>query len=92
MTHLLPPNDRLAQEILFTNLICMVPQQIHNQTKGNSALRASTGAHVALRYQENDHITLTQNDPSSKLSLGTISIYGTIASRPQDTMLEIHGV
>ena len=92
MTHLLPPDGRLAQEIFPTDSICMVPQQTHNQTEGSPALRASAGAHVALRYQENGHITLTQNDPPGKLSSGTISVYGTIASRPQDTMLEIHGV
>ena len=92
MTHLLSSNERQARAILLTDRICMSTQQTHNQTENNLALRASVEAHVALRYQKNDHITLTQNNSSEKLSLGTISIYETTVSRPQNSMLKIHDV
>ena len=92
MTHLLSSNERQTRAILFTNRICMSTQQTHNQIKSNFALRASAEAHVALRYQKNDHIILTQNNSSKKFSLDTISIYETTISRSQHSMLKIHDV
>ena len=92
MTYLLPPDGRYARALLPSDRICKSSQQTDNQTEGSPALRAFSGANIALRYQENGHITLTQNNPPGKLSPGKISVFGTTASRPNDSILEIYGV
>ena len=92
MTYLLPPNGRPSRQVLPTDRICMPAQQTHNQTDGSPILRARPGDQLALRYQENGHITLPENNPPGKPSPGMISMYGTNESSAKDTLLNIHNV
>jgi hypothetical protein len=93
MTCLLPPNDRDTNVILPTDRICMdSQQQVDSQTEGSPALVATKGSKIALRYQENGHVTLPQNTPGKPPGSGTVSVYGTVSSDPEDSLLEIHNV
>ncbi|KAF1349758.1 hypothetical protein BDV97DRAFT_389871 [Delphinella strobiligena] len=86
MTYLLPPSGR--PYFSQSDLICKYSQETkHNQTKGSPRLGVEAGSTIALRYQENGHITMPK-----KLSMGSVSIYGTARSAPTDTLLGIHGV
>lgn len=93
MTNLIPPDGRsTGTEILPTDLMCKSSQTIGNQTAGSPALIANAGDMVALRYQENGHVTLPQNQPGKPANRGTIFIYGTTQPSNSDTLLGIHNV
>lgn len=93
MTYLIPPNGRsTGNAILPTDRICKASQTIGNQTEGSPALSASPGDMIALRYQENGHVTLPQNQPGKPANRGTVFIYGTSKSSNSDTLLSIHKV
>jgi hypothetical protein len=93
MTNLIPPDGRsTGTEILPTDLMCKSSQTIGNQTSGSPALIANAGDMVALRYQENGHVTLPQNQPGKPANRGTVFIYGTTQPSNSDTLLAIHNV
>ncbi|KAL1966581.1 hypothetical protein VTN77DRAFT_3992 [Rasamsonia byssochlamydoides] len=92
MTYLIPPNNQGSNDILPTTPICSNTQQTRNQTAGNPRLKAAPGAAVALRYQENGHVTLPQNQIGKPPNRGTVYVYGTSDPRENDTLLAIHKV
>ena len=93
MVYLLPPNGRsTGNEILPTDLMCKSSQTIENQTPGSPALIASPGDLVALRYQENGHVTQPQLPSGKPLGSGNVYVYGTSKPLNNDTYLGIHRV
>lgn len=93
MVHLIPPNGRKdVNKVLPTDKMCKESQQSQNQTKGSPRLQASPGAAIALRYQENGHVTLPENSPGKPDNRGTIYVYGTDKPKDDDTLLGIHKV
>ncbi|MCJ1299906.1 hypothetical protein MMC08_002700 [Hypocenomyce scalaris] len=93
MTNLIPPNGRpTGNEVLTTDPICMNTQQTMNQTDGSPRLQAAAGSYVALRYQENGHVTLPQNQPGKPANRGTVYVYGTTQPQQNDTLLAVHMV
>lgn len=93
MTNLIPPDGRsTGNEILATDPICMSSQQSQTQTEGSPRLQAAAGDAIALRYQENGHVTLPQNQPGKPANRGTVFVYGTTQPSPSDTLLAIHRV
>lgn len=88
MTYLLPFAGQTLQP---TDPICMPSQLPFNQTAGSPALQTSGGSQVILRYQKNGHITLP-DIPPGKPSPGTVSVYGTSQSSPDDALLSIHHI
>lgn len=92
MTYLLPPNDGRANELLPTDPICKPSQTIGNQPAGFPALVASPGDNIALRYQENGHVTLPNGNIGKPANRGTVYIYGTTQPSNTDKILDIHKV
>ena len=93
MVYLLPPNGRsTGNKILDSDPICMPSQQQPKQSDGSPMLKAAAGSMVALRYQENGHVTLPQNQPGKPANRGTVYIYGTTNPSPDDKFLSIHKV
>ncbi|KAJ5174852.1 uncharacterized protein N7482_000729 [Penicillium canariense] len=93
MTYLLPPSSRAnVTLILPTDKLCKSTQQTPNQTDGSPRLQASAGAAVALRYQENGHVTLPWNQPGKPKNRGTIYVYGTTQPKTGEKLLDVHGV
>ncbi|MCJ1313653.1 hypothetical protein MMC25_007332 [Agyrium rufum] len=89
MTYLLPPAGR--NYLYETDLICKqepADQTIQNYTQAYPMLQARSNSTIALRYQENGHISLPL--PPGKLDAGTIYLYGTLTSMPSDQVLSIH--
>ncbi|KAL8900960.1 MAG: hypothetical protein Q9207_005440 [Kuettlingeria erythrocarpa] len=91
MVHLLPPNGR-ANKILDSDPMCMPSQQQPKQSDGSPMLTAAPGDMVALRYQENGHVTLPENQPGKASNRGTVYIYGTTSPKPDEKFLSIHKV
>ncbi|RMZ78354.1 hypothetical protein DV738_g3901, partial [Chaetothyriales sp. CBS 135597] len=91
MVNLIPPGgDRPVNSILTTDLICRSSQTSPTQTDGSPRLQAPAGAAIALRYQENGHVTLPQNQPGKPENRGTNYVYGTSQPLPDDALLAIH--
>lgn len=92
MVNLIPPTNRATNEILPTDRMCKDTQQKQTQTEGSPRLQAAPGAAVALRFQENGHVTLPQNQAGKPKNRGTVYVYGTTQPRENDTFLAIHNV
>ena len=93
MVHLLPPNGRPGgNQILPTDPMCKVAQQNQEQASGSPRLQASAGSLVALRYQENGHVTIPDAPPGKPKNSGVVYVYGTTQPSPSDTFLAIHNV
>jgi hypothetical protein len=93
MTNLIPPDGRpTGDQILSTDPMCMPSQQSQTQTAGSPRLQAAAGSFIALRYQENGHVTLPNNQPGKPANRGTVFVYGTTQPSSSDTLLAIHRV
>ncbi|KAL2013127.1 hypothetical protein VTN00DRAFT_652 [Thermoascus crustaceus] len=92
MVNLIPPTNRATNEILPTDTMCKDTQRKQIQTEGSPRLQAAPGAAVALRFQENGHVTLPQNQAGKPKNRGTVYVYGTTQPREDDTFLAIHNV
>ena len=93
MVYLLPPNGRAeANKILDSDPMCMPSQQTQTQSKDSPRLQAAPGSLVALRYQENGHVTLPLNQAGKPEKGGIVYIYGTTQPDPNDKFLAIHKV
>lgn len=91
MTNLIPPNGG-PNQISPTDKMCKSTQQNMVQTDGSPRLKAPAGSFVALRYQENGHVTLPDTQPGKAPNRGTVYVYGTTQPKPDDTLLSIHKV
>lgn len=69
--------------------MCRASQTKGNQTPGSPSLKASPGDMIALRYQENGHVTLPE--PGKAENRGTVYIYGTTAPKDDEKLLDIFG-
>lgn len=93
MVHLLPPPGRAVTEgdkgFLKSDLMCRDSQTKPDPDK-SPRLQATAGGFVALRYQENGHVTLPDNPLGKAPNRGTVFIYGTSEPLETDTFLGIH--
>ncbi|WEW58974.1 hypothetical protein PRK78_004442 [Emydomyces testavorans] len=93
MTYLLPPNTRPADSgILPGDKICKETQRTGTQTPGSPRLKSNPGAAIALRFQENGHVSLPETQPGKPKNRGYVYVYGTVDPRPDDDLLSIHKV
>jgi hypothetical protein len=92
-TNLIPPNGRATgNTILATDLMCASTQTVGTQSAGFPRLKAAPNDQIALRYEENGHVTKFFVDGGKPLGRGTVFIYGTQDSKNSDTYLNIHRV
>lgn len=91
MVNLLPP-DGGANVIQDSDLMCKSTQTSATQSDGSPRLQGAPGGAVALRYQENGHVTLPQNQPGKPANRGTVFVYGTTQPQSTDTFNAIHKV
>lgn len=92
MVNLIPPDGRTINQILPSDLMCKSTQTSQTQSNGSPRLQAAAGDAVALRFQENGHVTLPDNQPGKPSNRGTVYVYGTNKASPDDSFLAIHRV
>lgn len=93
MTYLIPPSPRAnVTLVLPTDKLCKDTQQEQTQTAASARLQASAGDAIALRYQENGHVTLPWNQPGKPANRGTVYVYGTTKPKVGEKILDVHGV
>ncbi|KAJ5748471.1 uncharacterized protein N7511_010167 [Penicillium nucicola] len=91
MTYLIPPSGQDVTQLLPSNKLCRETQQDETQTTGSPRLQASPGASIALRYQENGHVTLPENQPGKPKNRGYVYVYGTTQPKVGEKLLDVHG-
>ena len=93
MTYLIPPDGQANQSLIEpTDKMCKSTQRTQNQTEGSPRLQASAGAAIALRYQENGHVTLPWNQPGKPKNRGTVYVYGTTEPKEDENFVDVHKV
>jgi len=92
MVNILPPDGRTINTLVASDLMCKSTQTTQVQTDGSPRLQAAPGSAVALRYQENGHVSLPQAQAGKPSNRGTVYVYGTTESSPTDSFLAIHRV
>jgi hypothetical protein len=70
--------------------ICRPSQQTANYTAGNPILQAPAGSSIALRYQENGHVTQPWIPYGKPQGSGAVYIYGTTQPSEDDTLVDIY--
>ena len=103
MVHILPgqgqPSIEQRDTIPATDLtgitnddkMCKTTQQTAYQADGSPRLQAAPGALVSLRYAENGHVTLPQNQLGKPKNRGTVYIYGTTQPKFPELLLDVFG-
>ncbi|RDL42528.1 uncharacterized protein BP5553_02507 [Venustampulla echinocandica] len=89
-----------GQNIPKTSPMCKASQKIGNQTPGFDMLKAAPQDFIAIQYEENGHVTLTndglpkgtQPQPTRPAGNGTVFVYGTKQPSNDDTYFGIHRV
>lgn len=91
MVNLIPPGgNRAVNDIQATDLMCKSSQTSQTPSGDSPRLKSPAGQAVALRYQENGHVSLPQNQPGKPDNRGTVYVYGTTQASPDDSFLAIH--
>lgn len=89
----LPPNGRAQGDVVLkTDALCSPQQSTSNYSAKYPMLVTAPGDYIALRHEENGHVTLPTTQQNKPRNRGTIYIYGTDQARANDTLLAIHGV
>ncbi|KAI4843586.1 hypothetical protein E4T44_06659 [Aureobasidium sp. EXF-8845] len=82
--YLLPPLSTGRTRIDGTDLLCHPSQRTSNYNNPEyPRLQASPGSYVAMKYLENGHVTLPENQPGKPKMGGTVFVYAT--TKPSDT-------
>ncbi|KAJ5709224.1 hypothetical protein N7493_010558 [Penicillium malachiteum] len=93
MTYLIPPDGQANITVVYSSTkMCKNSQQTETQTSGSPRLQASPGDAIALRYQENGHVTLPWNQPGKPPNRGTAYVYGTTSPKVGEIFNDVHKV
>ncbi|KAL2864185.1 uncharacterized protein BJX67DRAFT_227666 [Aspergillus lucknowensis] len=90
MSYLLPPTGETKATL--TDNMCKKTQRKQVQSDGSPRLQASAGAAIALRYQENGHVTLPDTQIGKPHNRGTVYVYGTTDPKDDEKFLDVHKV
>lgn len=89
----IPPNARPEGPIIYANdSLCSPQQKIGAYTSKYPQLVTAPGDYIALRHQENGHVSLPTTQANKPRNRGTIYIYGTEKPQANDALLSIHNV
>ncbi|KAL3465495.1 hypothetical protein BJX64DRAFT_55363 [Aspergillus heterothallicus] len=87
-----PAFSDTAMTYLAEDYLCKDSQRTQTQTKGSPRLQANAGAAIALRFQENGHVTLPDTQPGKPKNRGTIYVYGTTSPKSDEKLADVHKV
>lgn len=87
--NLLPALSTGRTRIDNTDPMCKSDQTTAKQTAGFPKLNASPGDKVALRYLENGHVTLPQNQKGKPGSGGTVLVYATSQPKQDEKLTDV---
>ena len=90
MTHILPTD---GGEVKKSDMMCMDTQRKQKQADDDHPrLQTAAGSGIALRFQENGHVTLPETQKGKPKNRGTVYVYGTTEPKEDEKFLDIHKV
>lgn len=75
--NLIPDPSERRTQISDLDLLCKQTQRLANSTTGYPMLSVSPGDYIAIRYMENGHVTLPQNQIGKPGSGGSVYVFET---------------
>lgn len=63
-----------------------------SQSASSPRLKAAPGAYIALRFQENGHVTLPETQAGKPENRGDVFVYGTTQPKDDELFTDVHGV
>ncbi|KAL4954734.1 hypothetical protein BDW69DRAFT_134854 [Aspergillus filifer] len=88
MTNRLPSGTEL--KVTESDFLCKDTQRKQTQADGYPRLQTSAGAAIALRFQENGHVTIPDTQIGKPKNRGTLYIYGTSEPKDDEKFLDVH--
>lgn len=88
---LLPPTDSGRTRINGSDLLCHPAQRTANQTSNYPALTVGPGSSFAMKYFENGHVTLPENQQGKPPMAGTVFVYGTTQPKSDEKIVDVLG-
>jgi len=89
MTYRLPPLASGRTRVDGSDLLCSSTQRSANQTNNYPRLTAMPGAYVAIKYLENGHVTLPENQPGKPNGAGTVYVFGTSEPSNSELLMDV---
>lgn len=89
MDYLLPALDTGRTRINATDPLCHPAQRTSNYTTNYPMLQISPGGYASIKYLENGHVTLPQNQPGKPPAAGTVFVYGTTQPKDDEKIVDV---
>ena len=88
--YLLPPLDSGRTRVDETDLLCHPSQRSAEQSSEQfPRLKAAAGSYLALRYLENGHVTLPDNQQGKPENGGTVLVFGTTKPKDDEKLTDV---
>ncbi|GAB7344629.1 hypothetical protein MBLNU457_3116t1 [Dothideomycetes sp. NU457] len=89
MDYLRPALDTGRTRINASDLLCHPAQRTSNYTPNYPMLQVSPGGYASIKYLENGHVTLPQNQPGKPKAAGTVFVYGTTQPKDDEKIVDV---
>lgn len=86
---LLPPLDSGRLRVNSDDLLCRPEQRTQTQSEKWPRLNVAPGDFVAMKYAENGHVTLPDNQKGKPEKGGTVFVYGTTEPKQQEKLTDV---
>jgi hypothetical protein len=87
MVHLVPSG---RNNVLATDTLCAPTQQRYEANPISPRLKTTPGSAVALRYQENGHVTQPGIPAGKPKGSGTVFVYMTTSPQENESLMNVH--
>lgn len=91
MTWRMPESNTEGKVFIDADQLLCAPTQREQKQSSDKFPRLKTvpGGFVAIRYQENGHVTLPQNNPEKPEKGGTVYVYGTKEPKTDEKLFDV---
>lgn len=89
LDYLIPQLSTDRTRINASDLLCSPAQRTQNQTANYPRLTVAPGSAVAMKYLENGHVSLPQNQEGKPPKGGTVFVFGTTQPYDDETLVDV---
>ncbi|KAK7534499.1 hypothetical protein IWX49DRAFT_511099, partial [Phyllosticta citricarpa] len=87
--YLLPTAESGRTRINGQDLLCRDSQRKQTQSEKWPRLNVAPGGYVAMKYAENGHVTLPDNQIGKPKKGGTVFVYGTLEPKDDEKIMDV---
>lgn len=89
LDYLVPQLSTGRARINASDLLCHPSQRVATQAPAYPRLTVAPGSAVAMKYLENGHVTLPQNQAGKPPSSGPVFVFGTLSPHPDEKLADV---